>query len=289
MRDKLVHWTWLHRMMAEHDVETAVHTALSAITHWHREIRGVEQQRSFIALASASSRQSRQSRQSQGSSCSDCSPPARTLCNGSCCALFCPFFRALSASRPCSFDWLPSPELALTDTPDSPNHPLLVIRCLQSDDVSRRQNAELEQLGLALADQLQRTARASASVAPRDAERGDELSGGARVTASSLPVPMSVVCSASFERLLGYSQSELRRWFARDGEAALLQLIRADGWARWLELDFSARWEGKSEYSLYAQCARKWSTSVSCLLHTANTFDGDGSLCERHMTFIRLP
>lgn len=102
-------------------------------------------------------------------------------------------------------------------------------------------------------------------------------------------VPMSVRVSMSFERLMGYSQLEIREWFSREGETALFQVIRTEGWARFMELDFDAKWEGKCEYSLYVMCSTKWTTRVPCLLHCHNSFGNEGNLSKRVLSFIRLP
>ena len=40
LRDEYVYWSWLKCMMTEEDVEAVVHTAVSAIHHWHAQIRG---------------------------------------------------------------------------------------------------------------------------------------------------------------------------------------------------------------------------------------------------------
>ena len=285
IRDKLVYWTWLHAMMTEQDVESVVHTALSAITHWHREIRGLDQHQSFIALSHVSGQRS-----SRNSSSTQHSLRPRRRCDGTFCGHFCTFFRALSASRPCRFNWLTSPEASIADSCDTPNHPFLVISHLHTDEESDRQNGELEQLGFRLAKQLvemERAERGGHATPLGDHAIHDDVMGRAR--GASMDVAMSVRASASFERLLGYTQSEVRQWFAREGEAALLQLIRADGWARLLELDFDARWEGKSEYSLYVMCATKWKTPLPCLLHCTNSFGNDGNLSKRLISFIRLP
>ena len=181
-----------------------------------------------------------------------------------------------------------------------PNHPLLIISNVQSDEESHRQNAQLEQAGLKLAKKLiepERTEHAepgpSASLddGPQSAQSHDDMTRPGRQyhNGISIDIPMSVRVSASFERLLGYSQSEVRQWFAREGETALFQLIRADSWSRFMELDFEARWDGRPECCLYVMCLTKWNTSIPCLLHCTNSFGNEGILSKRIMSFIRLP
>jgi hypothetical protein len=147
----------------------------------------------------------------------------------------------------------------------------------------------LEKIGLTLAKYLIEIERTelSPSGSLGDGAPHDDMNG--LRSGDRIDVPMSVRVSASFERLLGYSQSDVRQWFAREGETALFQLIRADGWSRLMELDFDAKWEGKSEYCLYVMCLTKWKTSVPCLLHCTNSFGSEGNLSKRMMSFIRLP
>ena len=86
---------------------------------------------------------------SSSSSSSSLAPYAP--CNGSACFGFCCFLRRLGQYAAGSYSWLSSPQSAIADWADAPNHPVLILRLLVTEEAAQAQNCRLEMLACAAA------------------------------------------------------------------------------------------------------------------------------------------
>ena len=100
---------------------------------------------------------------------------------------------------------------------------------------------------------------------------------------------MSVQCNAAFERLLGYSQSELRELFSEAGDKALFGLVSADDWAALLQLDKALRLGWKQHGSLLVTAVDSRQQTVPCVLSVQSELDAKRKPYATYFSFTPLP
>jgi PAS domain-containing protein len=195
-------------------------------------------------------------------------PPA---CDGSLCGHRCLFLHCLFLALPVIINWESSPLTAATAT-SCELHPMLSIRRqrLSASDI-----AQQESLIHSMAE----------SVLSGQGGRGERQ----QEEAECVELSHAVQVNAAFERLLGYSQAELRSLYVSQGERVLYRLLRSDVWETVLVLDKEVKWEMRSDYRIYAVCLNKWQTELPCLLHAMVDYDEDGYQRETRLIFVPLP
>ena len=307
LREKLLSWRWMADMLTPEDGYALIHSAPLGPT-WFSDIFGADYQphlahavTAFAGLAASAS----------ASAPSAGERRAMLLhggghCDGGRCFGFCPFFRALLTVVSTQQSWARSPDRPLADVPDVPNHALLVIRHLHDDRVAQRQQATLDQAGVAVAReltaQLERGGPLShVALLPSEEgegkeERGEPWCAPAPPSPASLPssllrleLSMSVQVNSAFERLLGYAQAELRDAFMAYGEKALYRLFRADAWPRLMDFDKDVRWTRRREFSALCVCLTRGQRQLPCLVHCLNHFDAAGRPRVSMVTLLPLP
>ena len=224
------------------------------------------------------------------------------LCDGRACYGFCVFLDVLTAATSCRISFERSPLLALPDQTNAPNQPFIAIRRLHNEDVTRYQEVMVEALCRQMSDSLTLNDSSGAphisedeqyadSKVSRPHSEEDHTLAAPRSTPSSAPlaVPMSVQCNSAFERLLGYSQSELRQLFLAHGDAALYTLFAADDWAALMQLDKDVKLGRRVEYRVFLRAVTCRRSTIGCLLHVQNEFDCDGKTCVTYLSFTPLP
>ena len=105
----------------------------------------------------------------------------------------------------------------------------------------------------------------------------------------SLDVPMSVLCNASFERLFGVSQSDLRSLYTANGDAALYGLLDADDWESVLRLDKEMKLRARDEYRALVTVLTVRRERRPCVMHVQNELDADGRVLVTYCSFAPLP
>ena len=316
-REKHLAWRWLHDMMTPEDARALLHSAPLRPT-WFTDLFGggppllEAAVSSLIAETTSAARTGLRGTaqgQRQGGEC----------CDGGLCYGFCSFFRALSAAVPAEQSWLRSPLYPLPDQADAPNHPLLVIRHFHDDAELQRQQTLLDEAGLRMALELagahqRRRKPPSIRLLASEPTEGD-LEVGRRLhcpdplflDANNSPSPqsplpscsapalprveesLSVQANSAFERLLGYSQTELREASVLYGEKALYGLFSTAAWPRVLELDKDIKLGRRREWSALVVSVSKRKSEVPCLLHCLSRFDDGGRVCVSYLTFMALP
>jgi hypothetical protein len=301
LRRKLLEWVWHRQMMLPSDMEAVIHSVIFSRSAWYRHDHDVlaaalstfSSDRDTVLLSSTSD----QGRRSH--------PPQ---CDGNICSGFCPFLGALSAATPCVYSWLRSPSTPIPDKSDSPNHAFFVIKRVHDEALSRYHDMVLPEIGLQVVRQL--VARTDQSRTAGRWNAGDESDGFQLSTVplygsdqnfvsqeqrprSSLIHPMhtievimSVQANCALERLLGYSQSELRQAFVMYGEKALYRLIQRDKWPELMDLNKQVKWERRKEFWMQVSCTTKYGVEISCILHSRNEFDSEGEPCTTYLSFL---
>ena len=222
------------------------------------------------------------------------------------CSGFCPFLQALSAASPCAFSWLRSPSSANADQSDCPNHAFLVIKRVQDEAQSRFHELALCEIALHVARQLlpqpewayadtgQRAGGDADGAQPsRAAVYDSEQSvvtqrqrAGPISPMHAIEVSMSVQANCALERLLGFSQSELRQAFLLDGEKALYGLIHRSHWQQLADLSNDVKWERRREFRVQVSCTTRLGSTMPCILRCLNEFDDSGQPCTTYLSFL---
>ena len=194
-------------------------------------------------------------------------PPA---CDGSECSDYCLFLHRLYLALPVIINWELSPLTAIPASSGCELHPMLSVRRqrLTTSDVA-------QQLAL-----IHSVAEGVLWCKGREERQGE---------ADCLELSNQVQVNAAFERLLGYSQAELRSLYVSQGERAFFRLLRSDSWETVLVLDKEIKWEMRSDYRIYAVCLTKWQTELPCLMHGMQEYDEDGYQKETRVIFVPLP
>lgn len=104
-----------------------------------------------------------------------------------------------------------------------------------------------------------------------------------------IQVKLSVTVNSSFERMFGYSQSEIRSQSIKHGSKSYYALIRPDCWEQIMYAEQEASFGRTHEYMLYVTCVTKWKGEVYCLKHTKHVYDDEGRYKETRTHFIPLP
>ena len=321
LREKLQSWQWVDGMLTPEDADALIHSARLRPT-WFTDLFGCDYQSLLVDAVSALVAHTAAAFPA-GEPSVALQRQGRDGCDGRRCHAFCPFFRALLAATQAVQSWQRSPHWPLSDQPDLPNHPLLVIRHLHDDDVAQRQQRALDAAGVRVARRLigrlqRRSQRLSDAplcsaggaedgaaedwtlphpACPRLLAREDEgeewLCAPTSPPLSSsllrLELSMSVQVNGAFERLLGHGQAELRHAFMSYGEAALFIWFRADAWPQLMDVDKEVKWARRREFRLFSVCLTKRQKELPCLVHCLSQFDALGRPRVSYWTFLPLP
>ena len=321
LRDSLVYYAWLCELLIPLDVVQLHHTPKMLAAHWPTQYFDP----SALLRAAAVIPLSRQCRPPSPPGCSvvlsHTSPLVRSRmrrhhlpsCDGSVCQHRCWFMHWLFASVPCWFDWSSSPLLAECDDGMLARLVIKRPRCDVEqlvEEQDRVQSAGQQLLELLYSQQscnsasLTRSPLSSESLgSPTHAQIPNEsllLSSSTEAGQERSPEPSSeanplievqmwLQVNSSFERLLGYSQSELRSMFLTDGEKVWYQLVRSDAWESLMLLEKEMKWNMRKEYRVYVMLINKWQVEVPCLLHALYIFDNTGRQQESRISIVPLP
>lgn len=207
----------------------------------------------------------------------------RRPCDGTACFGFCGFLDSLIEAAMCHISWNHSPLSPLPDQPNAPNQPFIAIRRLQDDSLTRRQEELVDALCLQLVVD-------TPSVRSRDDSRpGEAAVSAATQSVESVEVAMSVVCNSAFERLLGFTQSEVRELWSSDGDKALYGLIAEDDWAALLQVDKEVRLGWRREGCLLVSALDRRRERVRCVLQVQSELDVKGKPLVTYLSFTPLP
>ena len=133
MLDKWLYWSLVHQNMDDRQLEDLVHASVFD----PREQASVSPSAFFSSCSALSA--------SSSSSLSSYVP-----CNGAACFGFCCFLRRFSHYAVGSYSWLSSPDKAIADWTDAPNHPVLILRNQVTEEAAQAQNCRLETLARAV-------------------------------------------------------------------------------------------------------------------------------------------
>ena len=187
-------------------------------------------------------------------------------CDGTTCGGFCSGMRRVLANNPTLFCFAASPSTPLEDTAIN-NFPAVVIRRTPHPSHS----SFLQRL----------TAHCDGSAVVREPP------------GSPFVLPYEVQVNRAWERLFGYSQSEVRAMWVREGWRAPYLLVRRGEWEEVGWRDFVAeQGVGESErgdqrgWEGVVQCVDKWGRPFSCFMVKAFAMDVQQLCHEVQWTFI---
>ena len=292
LREKLLQKVWMSSQLTPSDMQTLAHAAPSSPTWWHHYFEPRHHQLLQDGYRSLRFRRhsgsATQSSGGEGGHTKSDSPPARTfqLCDGVACFGFCGFLDAMTEAASCRISWELSPTLPLSDLPDRPNQPFIIIRRLDDEAVTRRQEALVNALCNQLVSDMA-AARISDGDNRSSTHTADSDDSG--LQSASVAVNMSVLCNAAFERLLGFKQVELRELFSNEGEKALFGLVSSDNWPSLLQLDKELRLGWREEGRLLLTAINKWRERVACVLSMQCELDCRGKPLVTYFSFVPLP
>ena len=215
-------------------------------------------------------------------------------CDGRVCSGFCPFLRALRLRTPSCLSWERTPQLAMPDQHDMPNHAFIALRRLRDQSITCKQEALVDEVCVQLATETLAARRATrASLQPHgmlpSAQSLPSLLNHPAAPVSLLEVAMTVHSNAAFERLLGYSQSELRQLFISQGERAFYGLFAEEDWPLLMALDKQVRWGRRDDFRIAVTALDRRHERLSCLLHGTAQYDREGKWLVTYLSFIPLP
>ena len=319
MREKLLQHAWFKRHMTQPDLEAVAHAFVSYRRgRWYEGCFDPGLHPVFRSAAAKLAARAEPAASLQPS-WADTRPP--TLCDGRRCSGYCPFLRRLIKEAPCAYSWTASPETPIPDQPGFPSHAFLCIRhrpddaaveerqqlrlCQQAARLARQllaeySSAEAEALGEAwlsaeAAEDDSHTRCRDASAQP-DGSLDCLPAACVRSDAACQPGPPASFISVSmlaqvnraFERLLGFSQAEVRASFVLTGETALYALLRPDGWAELMDLTRQAKMLQRTEFRMRCTAVTRAQQELPCVL-SAHYQREDGKVMAGFLSFIPLP
>ena len=214
----------------------------------------------------------------------------RRACDGRQCFGFCGFVDALIEAASCRILWDHSPLMSIADQPNVPNQPFIIIRRLHDESVTRSQEALVDELCAQLVLNLSASSDRARSTGVDSRTTSDARRPFDTATAAqSVEVPMSVLCNAALERLLGFTQNELRELFSEQGDKALYGLVSEDDWPELMQLDKHIRLGWKEEGRLLVMAVNKRHEGVQCVLSMQSELDRNGKLFVTYVSFAPLP
>jgi len=105
-----------------------------------------------------------------------------------------------------------------------------------------------------------------------------------------LEIHLIVHVNKEFERLFGFSQSEMKVMCMREGRKSLYRLTRADSLEALHKLDMRAVFSGQTEFKSYITCVNKWQCEFGAMLHRRFVVDPvTGQFGASMYTWIPLP
>ena len=172
-------------------------------------------------------------------------------CDGSVCSGWCLWVDSIQTVFPVTFSYATSPTTPLDDLPYG-NHPTLLLQ---------RSTPHFDAFWARLTQHVERPSTALKLPPP---------------PSSPYELAHTIRCNRAFERLFGYTQSELRRMWMKDGFRGLFRLVQRDWWeevgARELESDFREQpgggWDGD------VGCVDKWGRLFPCFMTLTTDVDG---------------
>ena len=249
-------------------------------------------------------------------------------CNGQPCSGYCPYVRSLVRAAPCSYCWEESPDMPIPDQPGFPSHAFLCIRHQPEDvAVADRQQHILSLRAAMVAQQL--LADASQGITDEEwtmeesaldsdirhpdgpAQLLDPLDCSpppppALATSQLAPSPSDAALDATapdptirvsmaaqvnreFERLLGYSQAEVRASFLQWGEKAMYGLLRPEDWPEVMDLNREAKMMKRTDFRARCTAITRTQQEVPCVLSGSYQHNGDGMVIATFLSFLPLP
>ena len=283
LREKLLMHLWFEDNMTRADRDAVAHSFVSM--RRGRWFEGHFNPQLSAVLGAAAAKVGAHGDPSAAPHRASADPHSAAQCDGRVCAGYCPYLRRLIHEVPCSFTWAASPEAALVDRAGLPSHAFLCIRSPPYDArVEERQQRLLSQRAARVAVQL---------LAQFDGEDGQdgvaEEAGWVMDDApleSAIRVSMSAQVNCEFERLMGYSQAEVRASFMSSGERAVYGLLRSDDWAQLMDLTREVKLMRRTEFRIRCTALTRAQQEVPCVLCVACQLDAEGKPSATFLSFI---
>ena len=205
-------------------------------------------------------------------------------CDGRPCAGYCVYLRRLEHGVQCSFGWGDSPVVAIEDHPGLPSHAFLCFRHQPEEAaVAERQQLIVRQRAIAVARQL------LAEAGVDDVSEGSLSPDSTDVPPLAIRVGIVAQVNAAFERLLGYSQAEVRASFAELGEKAMFALVKPTAWPELMDLTREAKMMRRSDFRMRCIAITRAQQEVPCVLSASYQRDGEGRVVTTFFSFLPLP
>lgn len=106
---------------------------------------------------------------------------------------------------------------------------------------------------------------------------------------SLLDLPFRVQVNSAFERLFGYTQTEIKLMFTREGKHAVFRLMDTQTLRQIHGHDLKGVVEGTTEFVHYILIHTKYGSGMKTLLHHTLEVNQQNQVCKVIYTFIPLP